>query len=372
MRVFLFLLFAATSFVSCSSGEENISSTEEKYVDDGLLALVIKGKKYGFINSNNKVVIPLDYDQATTFSEGLACVKKDGKWKFINANNEIVIDNLNIEYPTRFKEGYARVHMGFGNMRFIDKKGGKSKEGFERLYEFNNGLAKAISKGFKQHGFINPQGEWVIKYTEKKPDDLSDFSEGIASFRIAGDINKFPTKKGFMNTKGETTIEAQYKEVGPFVNGIARANKADIWHINKWGYINKKGEPVIEFQYDEAFDFRDGLAFVKKGANGLMIDSSGTTIFELGYNAAYVFTENLAPKFEEKKRKWGYINKSGEWLIQPQFDKVYDFNNGFAIIENQGRMGFINKKGEIVIAAIYERVDHFVHPKKTNAFLQTN
>lgn len=372
MRFFLFLLITTLSLVSCSSGEENSSSTEPEYVEDGLLALVKKGNKYGFINSNNEILIPLEYDQATTFSEGLACVKKDGKWKFINDKNEIIIDNLKIEYPTRFKEGYARIHLGFGNMRFIDSKGKKSKEGFERLYEFSNGLARANSKGFKQHGYVNAKGEWVIKYQEKKPDDLSDFSEGLASFRIAGDNYKFPTKKGFMNTMGETTIEPQYKEVGPFVNGIARANKADIWHINKWGYINKKGEAIIDFQYDEAFDFREGLAFVKRGPDGLMIDSSGNIIFELGYYPPFVFAEGFAPKFEEKTRKWGYINKSGEWLIQPQFDKVYDFKNGFAIIENKGQMGFINKKGEIVIDAKYERVDHFVDPKETNAFLQIN
>jgi hypothetical protein len=47
--------------------------------------------KYGFIEQAGTTVIPLKYDDARHFSEGLACVKLNGKWGFIDkTGNEIV------------------------------------------------------------------------------------------------------------------------------------------------------------------------------------------------------------------------------------------------------------------------------------------
>ena len=43
-------------------------------------AAVSKKDKFGYINKENTVVIPFEYDAATVFENGEAKVKKDGKW----------------------------------------------------------------------------------------------------------------------------------------------------------------------------------------------------------------------------------------------------------------------------------------------------
>ena len=52
------------------------------------LARVVKGKHCGFIDRTGKVVIPFVYDDATSFSEGYAAVKKNGKWGFVDRNGK--------------------------------------------------------------------------------------------------------------------------------------------------------------------------------------------------------------------------------------------------------------------------------------------
>jgi len=47
--------------------------------------------KYGSINRNNEIVIPIEYDWVGQFKEGLCPVRKDDKWGIINKFNEIVI-----------------------------------------------------------------------------------------------------------------------------------------------------------------------------------------------------------------------------------------------------------------------------------------
>ena len=45
--------------------------------------LVTKGEKHGFADKDGKLVVPLIYDEAMTFSEGMAAVKQNGKWGFL-------------------------------------------------------------------------------------------------------------------------------------------------------------------------------------------------------------------------------------------------------------------------------------------------
>lgn len=51
---------------------------------------VAKNDKWGFINKNNEIVIPLIYDDVDGFSEGLAKVEKDGKTFIINKQGQKV------------------------------------------------------------------------------------------------------------------------------------------------------------------------------------------------------------------------------------------------------------------------------------------
>jgi len=43
-----------------------------------------KGDKWGFSDENKNIVIPLLYDNAISFSEGLAAVELNGKWGYID------------------------------------------------------------------------------------------------------------------------------------------------------------------------------------------------------------------------------------------------------------------------------------------------
>ena len=53
---------------------------------------VLKDKKFGFIDANQKVVIAPKYEMAYDFnSDGLVVVKKDGKFGCIDVNEKILI-----------------------------------------------------------------------------------------------------------------------------------------------------------------------------------------------------------------------------------------------------------------------------------------
>ena len=40
---------------------------------------------------------------------------------------------------------------------------------------------------------------------------------------------------------------------------------------------------------------------------------------------------------------FGFMNKDGNVVVEPQFDRVTDFINGTAIVEKDGKVGYMKK-----------------------------
>lgn len=52
-----------------------------------------KGGKWGFVNSNDEVIVDYIYDEVTEVNEyGFAGIKKDGKWGVINSKGEVILE----------------------------------------------------------------------------------------------------------------------------------------------------------------------------------------------------------------------------------------------------------------------------------------
>lgn len=74
-------------------------------------------------------------------------------------------------------------------------------------------------------------------------------------------------------------------------------------------------------------------------------------------NKTFLYAASLKTK---DGTKWGFINSSGEFVIQPSFDYANDFQaNGLATVEINGRYGCINEQGNLVIPAHFETMIDF-------------
>ena len=80
-------------------------------------------KQYGFRNSKTQeTLIPPQYQNAYYFAERLAAVKVGTKWGFIDRNNNMVIPPQYDNVSQNFRNGRAQVQVGKETF-FIDKKG---------------------------------------------------------------------------------------------------------------------------------------------------------------------------------------------------------------------------------------------------------
>lgn len=136
------------------------------------LALVRKGygdkSKFGYIDENNKEVIPCIYDLAWIFSSGRACVHKDGVCFYIDKTGKQII-------PQIFEDGDT----------------------------FSHGLAAVKSNG--KWGYINPEGEVVVPFIYSSASEHND--RGYAAVSI---YENYSSKYGMLDLRGNMVIPLKY------------------------------------------------------------------------------------------------------------------------------------------------------------------
>lgn len=51
----------------------------------------------------------------------------------------------------------------------------------------------------------------------------------------------------------------------------------------------------------------------------------------------------------EQNGRWGYIDRTGQVVIPPQFQAANEFSEGFAAVEVNGKWGFIDEEGKLIV-----------------------
>jgi len=125
---------------------------------------------------------------------------------------------------------------------------------------------------------------------------------------------------------------------------------------DKVGFIDVKGEvvirPTLKPQVDGAF-FSGMLSL--GSSSGPFLDMTGQTIPFEGFYRVWNFDDGLAAALQTSgKAPWGYVDRSGKWAISPRFPSypaglVSDFSEGLAAVETEGKVGYIDQSGQFVI-----------------------
>jgi len=102
----------------------------------------------------------------------------------------------------------------------------------------------------------------------------------------------------------------------------------------KYGFLNKKGEVVVSLKYTDALPFKQGVAAVGIDGNWFFIDKTGKQIFINRFNNVSSFSDSLCAVTQDGEF-WGYIDMTGNFIIQPLYESAEDFVNGFGIISKK-------------------------------------
>ena len=101
---------------------------------------------------------------------------------------------------------------------------------------------------------------------------------------------------------------------------------------------------------------KPGIPFPKGDKFGF-IDKDGNFVIEPKYDAVRPFFEGLAAVCIDDK--WGYIDKKGNFVIVPEYEQAHSFSEGLAAVCIDDKWGYIDKKRNFIIQPKYDNARPF-------------
>lgn len=362
-----------------------------------------KDGKWGIVDSSGKCIIPFEYTRTYPFSDnGLACVIDGRTYLYLNRKGETVIRLGSGEIGGSYLEnGLAFVYKE-GWYGVIDSKGEAvlpCEYDDVRIYP-NVGLIRAV-RGDTQY-FFNDYGKKVF--------ELSDEVEVCGFYDDGYSVIMKDRGFGLIDSAGRTLVEPVYASLGsyeylmltggrpkPTVKGTLFKNGRLAFQdasTMEWGYFDEKGNKVIPAQYSFADAFAsNGLALVSLEKSKSIIDANGRIVFKsdnlvrgysdnglapfndggkwgyidsrgniaipANFGYAYKFAKNgLAAVRDTETLKFGFIDKTGKYVISPKFDLVYSvfFDDGYTVVKVGDKLGVIDSKGNYIIEPKYTSI----------------
>ncbi len=257
--------------------------------------------KWGYVDIHDQVVIPYQFDDASTFECGLAAVSTGGKYGYIDHRGEFVIQPV-YDRASSFSEGRALV-------------GQKGADGL-------------------RWGLIDQQGVQIVpmQYRDISPSTLIAGKEYLSS-GDSGKLKELPqgiaivqTEEGcycLIDMEGNAMHQARYKSLI-----IAQGGQLIAKTESGVGIIDWHGREIVAPRYEDIWwRMSEGLRLVYEQGKGWgFIDEFGTLVIEPSFGFANDFHHGLARVAvdiqycipdEVVGGKWGYINELGEWVWKP-------------------------------------------------------
>ncbi|MEM8737731.1 MAG: WG repeat-containing protein [Planctomycetota bacterium] len=281
-------------------------------------AIVGDGEKFGFIDVAGRTRMGFELDGALRFKENRAAVRVGNRVGYLDTSFRLATP-MQFTAGRSYHDGLAAVRLPLiGNATGTDAPPGVSKppDSDPRLQTKGELVdapepldpAYAAEKTPKvtegKWGYIDLSGRMVYLDKTGKIEELGDFNENVAKFKMDG-------KWGYLDQKFRVAVPPLYEDARDFTNGVA-AVKSE----GKWGYIDRRFELVIAHRFEEADDFDETLAMVR--LNGLVgfVGRSGKLEIEPRFKDAQPFRLDSARV--QIGNSFGYILTSGYVLLDPR------------------------------------------------------
>lgn len=265
----------------------------EDIIDD--LAPVRIGGRWGYVDLDGKMVIPPQFEKAKSFQKGRGLVQAPGgDWYVIDATGKSLFQ----VWGGRYTAPYFLKGMVFG---------GDSDSG--RVWD-ENGIFLGT---FKRHydGKIEAQNHLVAKALLNNSESLRPFYDSQTRFY------------GYKDKWGTTKIQPQFSSAFEFFEGVAIVQEA-----------NTSRRAIIDEQANVKVDLTAAIPHLYSvgdfGVDGLAVVNSRVPRLRQSFS--------------------GYIDRTGQFAIQPTYNYGEDFEQGLAWVVSVKPLvaGYINKKGQFV------------------------
>lgn len=184
------------------------------------------------------------------------------------------------------------------------------------------------------------------------------------------DLVAVKTSDGKVTIKNAATGKVTIKDIKlDWTQESSRDSLAVFCSEKKRGYYNMyTGEIAIPAQYRRAWVFAEGLAAVQKNGMIGFIDHKGNVVIDFKYPfhgnplSEFVF-ENGRCVVADSLGKCGIIDKTGTWLIKPEYDNISAYKE-YAIVSKAGVRMQVGYDGTVMNSFVLDDISRMTYTVK--------
>ena len=358
---------------------DNYTTEEEGYKRAGYIIsnTTEDGYRYGYIDIDGNVLLEPEYTEISRITN----IKDDNNIYLIVAQN--------------------------GQYGLVKNQEPIIKNEYQSI-SYNSESNTLTLEKTKRYGVATLDGEVIIPTEFAQIDSTgiyiyaTDVDGNVTAYKEDGNPAEIDSNVYILNTENENyqikidnTQGSSYSILNQAGEQITKQNYSYINYLydnyfivsvtgGKVGVINDKEEPVIEIQYDsiEKVEGTDYIltrlsqnsstqlydknfkqlcemtnAIVKKEDNYIKIyNDTETKYFDLEGNEKQntdIFPDNQIYA-KSKDEKWGFVDKSGNVVVDYIYDKVTDLDSyGYAGIKLDGKWGVVDANGKVILEPTY-------------------
>lgn len=325
---------------------------------------------YGYLATTGGFAIEPAFEELGVYSEGLVSARSGDGIGFVDRNGSIRIPfdfEKDPQVMPVFRSGLAAVRKG-SVWGYVDRQGRwQIPPAFDVAWDFRDAYALVETR----HGYfvIDRCGETVTKLDVWDIRRMPDWIKNWNCFRcvFSGKADSPGFYEGCVNWRGETVFPAIHNQITEFVDDIAGFCDSDsgVTSESPWGLTDIKGNILRAPEYLLMTHFSEGLAGAARSLSPSgwidefgFIDTSGEWVIAPRFREVYPFSEGLARvaigdpcnEYGEVlgQRRYGFIDRSGDMVIEATLSKVSDFAGDHSIGEREGRTIVLNRHGRVV------------------------
>lgn len=272
------------------------------WISEGRIG-VSKNCLFGFLDEQLKEVIPLQYNNAWGFSNGLAAVQLGNKrWGFINRDGKMVIQPQYLEVES-FRNGKSRVLDTFYRRSILNPNGEVliTAQNIERNGRFFTITIDSARQTVLDADLKPVLDTCVIVYRDEFKGDLFYIQNGQAGYLAPSGV------------KSDATAHFNYQT---YPNGLMGVN-----FYGYWGLQDAKGKWLIPLMAQWANESVNGQQFVIR-----------------------------------RPEKDGLYDQHGQLIIPLLYDQIR-IKGDFCIVHQNGLLGVYDLKGKLIVPAKFAEIE---------------
>lgn len=365
--------------------------------------LLKKDNLYGLIHRTGKYILPMEFEMIrnSKFMYGRYEFLKDGLWGFVDFSLTTFLDPFSPSPNLLQRDGYFEYRDDNNIWTVLDSTGRILLRSSMEMSQVVNQNRFLVFRYTRENGYerflVDAFGKPVVEesyYDLWRVNKTTIIAGYDAKIHDASNYKK-SYKWILLDQNGQAKSETVYKSIQPIDEQFL-----GVWTFkDKQQVIDDLGNDVLGYSVDGIYKYSEHVYKIQIDGKHQFIDLHRPRFVSKKYDQIQCISENRFGV--QKDGLFGFINgntfeeivpinadqiscfKDGiaslkinnEWILIDTLGQVYSkdrykniklLDNGFALVEKEGKYGIIDEKGIFAIPLIYDEVKFIVH--KDNAY----